>query len=177
MSKSPEQIPDWLANLRSLPDQLEHIPADQQLAYIRATVELLPEDKRELASHFVTAVISAAKSGAVPMPKQRIERFERLLAPICGIAFMITMIVLAVKYPNPTPYQYQTFRIILAVAVAGFAATIPGFLEVKISSWIKASGALAVFVLVFFYNPAGLVVEQLPQDIKSSRDVGTSKSP
>ncbi|MGH7773469.1 MAG: hypothetical protein ACREQA_14690, partial [Candidatus Binatia bacterium] len=34
---------------------------------------------------------------------------------------------------------------------------IPGFIEIEIPNWLRAGGALAVFVVVYFYNPASLV--------------------
>jgi Big-like domain-containing protein len=42
----------------------------------------------------------------------------------------------------------------------GVAAEIPGILKVIIGKWLTASGALAVFVVVYFYSPAGLVVQE-----------------
>ncbi len=35
---------------------------------------------------------------------------------------------------------------------------IPGFLQVLIPNWLRAGGAVAIFVIVYFYNPAGLLV-------------------
>jgi hypothetical protein len=52
-------------------------------------------------------------------------------------------------------------RVTLAIACAGIAAVIPGFLHIQmqptISTVIRAGGALAVFVLVYFFNPPGLI--------------------
>ena len=152
---------DWEAVGRTLVDELENIPPDEQIAYIRSRVEQLPEQMREPVSHFVTAVIKAAKEGAVRMPDP-VAWWEKILAVVCGVGFMITLIVLAIYVPNPTPFQYEVFRVILAIAVAGFAATIPGFLHVQIPNLAKAGGALAVFLLVYFYNPAQLVVDDTP---------------
>jgi hypothetical protein len=45
----------------------------------------------------------------------------------------------------------------LALAAAGVAALIPGFIDVKYKGLIRAGGALAVFVVVFFLPPAALV--------------------
>jgi hypothetical protein len=59
------------------------------------------------------------------------------------------ILVLAIAYPRPTPFQVFVFRTILSVAAAGAAALIPGFLEVEISNWVRAGGALAVFVIVY----------------------------
>jgi hypothetical protein len=42
---------------------------------------------------------------------------------------------------------------------------IPGFIEVEISNLVKAGGALAVFVIVFFFSPAQLAVSEIPKTI------------
>jgi hypothetical protein len=78
-----------------------------------------------------------------------------------GTVFVISLIVLAIKFPKPTPFQYNVFRIVLALAAAGVAAMIPGFIDLQLSPsaqlLIRAGGAIAVFVIIFFFNPAQLV--------------------
>jgi hypothetical protein len=154
---------DWKTVGRKLADELENVPPDKQISYIRGKVEELPEEMREAVSHFVTAVLIAAKQGAVsmpgPQPTPQQPAWEKILAVVLGVLFMAAIIVLAVFFPNPTSFQYQVFRIVLAIAVAGFAATIPGFLQIQLSNWLKAGGALAVFCVVYFYNPAQIVTE------------------
>jgi hypothetical protein len=76
----------------------------------------------------------------------------------CGAAFIVGMILIALKVPTPTVFQYFVFRSVLSVAIAGFAAFIPGFLEVRIKPWIHATGAIGVFVVVYILNPAQLAV-------------------
>jgi hypothetical protein len=76
-----------------------------------------------------------------------------------GVAFIITLLVLAAKYPNPTSFQYTVFRIVLALAAAGIGAFLPGFLDVQVSTSIRAGGALAVFIVVYFFSPAQLVAK------------------
>jgi hypothetical protein len=76
-----------------------------------------------------------------------------------GVVFIITLLILAARFPDPTPFQYTVFRIVLALAAAGIAAFIPGFLDVKVSTFVAAGGAFAVFVIVFFFSPAKLVVQ------------------
>ncbi len=77
-----------------------------------------------------------------------------------GVAFVVALLCLAVVFPTPTVFQYNVFRIVLSLAAAGVAAMIPGFIELKLSTiaglLIRAGGALAVFVIVFFFNPAQL---------------------
>lgn len=82
---------------------------------------------------------------------------ERLLAFGFGVTFVSVLIVLAIKYPNPSTFQYEVFRIVLALAAGGVAAMIPGFVNVHVANWLRAGGALAVFVIVYFYSPAHLV--------------------
>ena len=65
--------------------------------------------------------------------------------PAFGIVFIVTILVLAVKFPQPTPMMYTAFRVVLALAAAGVAAMIPGFIYVNISEWLRTGGAMAVF--------------------------------
>ncbi len=83
---------------------------------------------------------------------------QRLTAAGSGVAFLIALLALAIAVPDPTPFQYTVFRIVLALAAAAFAATIPGFLEVTISGIARATGAIAVFMIVYFFSPAGMVL-------------------
>jgi len=83
---------------------------------------------------------------------------ERLIVFIFGVAFITTILVIAIFIPEPKPFQWNIFKTVLALAGAGIAAFIPGFIEVEINKLVRAGGALAVFVLLFFYNPANLVV-------------------
>ena len=89
--------------------------------------------------------------------------FQRYLAFGFGVVFVTTLLVIAIAFPNPTPFQYSVFRLVLALAAAGVAAMIPGFISVQLKDWVRAGGALAVFVLSYFYNPAALVVENATQ--------------
>jgi Tfp pilus assembly protein PilF len=69
-------------------------------------------------------------------------------------------VLLAIAFPQPTSFHYEVFRIVLAIACGGVAAVIPGFLAVTMDAKglvIRAGGALAVFLLVYFFSPARLV--------------------
>ena len=56
----------------------------------------------------------------------------------------------------------------LSLAAAGVAATVPGFLNLDLdlgtSLILRAGGALAIFVVVFFFNPAQLAVQSATSD-------------
>jgi hypothetical protein len=75
-----------------------------------------------------------------------------------GVIFVIVILILAIYFPTPTQFQFLVFKSVLSLAAAGVAATIPGTLGVEIPRFVRASGAIAVLVLVYFYNPAELVV-------------------
>ena len=74
-----------------------------------------------------------------------------------GILFIITLLSLAFVFPTPTPIQHLVVRVVLALAAAGVAAMLPGFLELTIPNYLKAGGSLAVFVLIYLRSPANLI--------------------
>ncbi|MCI5209680.1 MAG: hypothetical protein D3910_13005 [Candidatus Electrothrix sp. ATG2] len=92
------------------------------------------------------------------------EIAQIITAFIFGVSFVITLLVVAIKFPNPTSFQYNVFRIILSLAAAGVAAMIPGFINLELNSGtellIRAGGAIAVFVIIFFFNPAPLILSK-----------------
>jgi hypothetical protein len=104
---------------------------------------------------------------------------ERSVAFVFGVVFVIVLLLLAIKFPNPTPFQYTVFRIVLALAAGGVAAMIPGFLTLSVSTWLRAGGALAVFVIVYFYSPAGLtgVKVKTDQDVEIEKPVVQGAQP
>jgi small GTP-binding protein len=86
-----------------------------------------------------------------------------------GVGFVLLLLALAVFIPEPTDFQIFTFRMVMALAAAGFGALIPGFIEVRFKNWLRAGGAMALFVIVYFLNPPGLV--------KNLREKPTSPAP
>lgn len=84
---------------------------------------------------------------------------------VFGVSFVSTLLVLAINFPRPTDFQYLVFRIVLAISVAGIAANMPGLLDVSVSSIVSASGALGVFVVVYFFSPANIVVQSTSSSI------------
>ena len=106
---------------------------------------------------------------ASPEPKKSFAPRSRLRSPpvwervsifAFGVLFVSALLVLAIAFPEPKQFQYTVFRSVLALACAAVAALIPGFLESQYRNLLRAGGALGVFVLVFLYNPAALVVAE-----------------
>jgi hypothetical protein len=95
-----------------------------------------------------------------------LEANTTLLAFFFGLSFVAALLVLAIWFPQPTPFQYTVFRIVLALAAAGIAGIIPGMIRLTVKPGtallIHAGGALAVFVMVYLLAPAALPPPSLP---------------
>ncbi|MBL1271117.1 MAG: hypothetical protein COB25_001580 [Oceanospirillales bacterium] len=84
------------------------------------------------------------------------KKTQTLASFVFGVAFVVTMLSIAIVAPNPSSFQYTIFRIVMALAAGGVVAAFPGFIEVKFGNWLRAGGALAVFSIVYYVNPAPL---------------------
>jgi hypothetical protein len=71
-----------------------------------------------------------------------------------GIVLIALIIVLVLFIPCPTESQYFLFRIIIAISAAGLTAVIPGVLNINLSNGVTAGGSLAIFALIYFFDPA-----------------------
>ena len=87
------------------------------------------------------------------------KKLQTILSFTFGVTFVIVLLVIAFVQPQPSSFQYSVFRTVLALAGAGAVAVFPGFIEVKLGNWLRAGGALAVFVVLYFWNPALLASE------------------
>ncbi len=85
---------------------------------------------------------------------------QEIVAWASGVVFFLLLFGIA-AYSVVTGKQIVggallLFRIIIAVTGAAFAAVIPGFLNVNMklpTTVISAGGALAAFVILYFFNP------------------------
>ncbi len=90
--------------------------------------------------------------------RNRHYNYERTAIFVFGVVFVIGLLVLAIIFSEPTDFQYMVFRIVLALAAAGVAVFVPGTIEAYAKKWVRAGGAIAVFVVVYFFSPASLGV-------------------
>ncbi|ELU3246161.1 hypothetical protein SJ809_003859 [Salmonella enterica] len=85
----------------------------------------------------------------------------QLVTGLCvGLVFSLIILALVVIIPNPTPVQIFTFRGLIAISLAAIAAIIPGLLNVETRFQrfsVRATGAIAVFVLIWLINPPSLL--------------------
>ncbi|MGQ0505218.1 MAG: hypothetical protein ACT4TC_07835 [Myxococcaceae bacterium] len=70
-----------------------------------------------------------------------------------AILGVLLTVGLSLLVQRPSDIQYFVMRVVLALGAAGAAAVIPGLLRVELSRGIRAGGALAVFVVIYFANP------------------------
>lgn len=131
-----------------------------------------------IASNSETTVIGEIKAMKAPHGENSIQpsKWERFAVFVFGVMFLIGLSVLSISLPNPTLFQYTVFRIILALAAAGVAAFIPGFIQVEVNTWVRAGGAIAVFVMVYFFSPAGLVSENIPKEELRQKTTGVESA-
>lgn len=147
LPNDPDGVKD---RLRALTDAVSHASTAQSMkAWLDGRMELGASD---------LSPGLRLLSRELPMEKST----ERLVALICGVVFVTAILALAVFIPNPSLFQYNVFRIVLSLAAAGFVSMTPGFIELTVSNWVRAGGALAVFVIVYFYNPAALIAQTPP---------------
>lgn len=74
-----------------------------------------------------------------------------------GLLATVASVVLAVQIPDPSAWQQFVFRALMAIGIAAMAAVIPGFVNARIGAnkyfQIVAGGAIALFVILWFFNP------------------------
>lgn len=128
----------------------------------RMTKEYLSKKQwQELENSFIDNSLPTAGfefSGANDLKET--PKWQLITALIVGVVFVFLILIAVIFIPNPTSTQFFIFRGLFAMSLAAIAAIIPGLLNVesrfqKFS--IKATGAIAVFVIVWFLNPPALI--------------------
>lgn len=99
------------------------------------------------------------KDETLPDSKETATRASSKSSLWVGVGLLIAIILLVVLIPCPSKSQYLVFRIVIALAAAGLATVIPGFIKVNLNKGITAGGAIAVFALIYFFDPASTVAE------------------
>jgi len=136
-------------------------PNDQSNRYPASPPDFayrLSEDQQVVVQQFFAREVKVNnKVGGGKNVKSSSQSMERWLAFGFGVVFVVVMLAIALFVPNPTPTQWFTFRVVLALAAAGVGALLPGLISVTAGPYMKAGGALALFVLVYWFNPAKLV--------------------
>ena len=70
-----------------------------------------------------------------------------------SVSAFAVLLAISLFIPGWSQQNNALFKTLLALAAAGVAATLPGFLNFEVGNLVKAGGALAAFTLVFLVNP------------------------
>lgn len=76
-------------------------------------------------------------------------------AVILGVVAIVAVLTLTFMPIRRDEFQQNVLWAILALGVGGAAAVLPGAFQIQISSFVRAGGALGIFVLVYTQSPAG----------------------
>lgn len=162
LSQVFENVPD-LRNLSTKPGATAY--ANMQ----RMVVEYLtPEIAKELRKVFVEAELPVYGFDNKVTVKSS-STMKTLSAYAFGLVFVAVVLAIAYNTPEPTRFQAAVFWAVLALALAGVASVIPGFVQVTIPKWVVAGGPLAVFVIVYFSTPADVSRGKPPETAASPR--------
>ncbi|HEY1778831.1 MAG TPA: hypothetical protein VGG79_00020 [Roseiarcus sp.] len=86
------------------------------------------------------------------------RQLEIGLALLFGCVALAIVLWLAFRAPTLSEQQFEILRVVLALAGGGVGAVIPGFLDVSVTPSTKfalrAGGASALFVVLYFWSPA-----------------------
>jgi hypothetical protein len=89
---------------------------------------------------------------------RQIGKLEIVLAFVFGCLALAAVLWLGFRSDSVNDQQFEILRIVLALAGGGVGAVIPGFLDIKMKAGtrfaLRAGGALAVFVVLYFWSPA-----------------------
>jgi len=93
-------------------------------------------------------------------PGTALEMLRDNLPAAVGLVLLLLAIVLAFGRESPSGLQRQIILGTFALAAGGIGSIIPGLLKVDLTLdkklKISAAGALAMFVILFFFTPAEL---------------------
>lgn len=103
--------------------------------------------------------------------------WERVTATVCAVGILIVVVIIILRdRPFADPNQVVLVRTILSLAVAIIGAVIPGFLNVDFNGRgiaIRSGGALALFVLTFFFTPKVLPISVSEQTQRAAQEAAS----
>jgi hypothetical protein len=86
------------------------------------------------------------------------NRMDIYLPVGIGVFFMLISFAAALIIKEPTQTQFFVIRGMFSIAGAGVGSCIPGWLNVNLKGYLKAGGAIAIFVILWSLNPPAFVM-------------------
>lgn len=133
------------------------VPDGQKMARLKEELAKFPEPLRDPVATLVLSGMDAGRRDTMN-DQQKWVIAQKLLAFVFGIGFLLLFFGVA-YHPPETDFGRGILRIILPLPLAAAAAMVPGFITAESdlkSLRVRAGGAIAVFVIVYFSNPAKL---------------------
>lgn len=107
-----------------------------------------------------------AKDGMPDNDEPKIPSWFPAAAFGVGVFFVLVVLLLTTLVPNQLRTTYVIYRIVMSMGCAGFATALTGFIAIKMKFGagilLMAGGSLAVFVIVYFWDPASNVGQTPP---------------
>ncbi len=152
-------------------------PAERSYSNIQRFIkEFEPEKAFELKAKFEEIGLPTKgfkNNNKLTVRDMKIDRAKQIKYSFgAGILLIVALLIITILIECPTESQNFTFRVVLALAAASFSAIIPGLIDIKYREIITASGALAVFVIVFMLKPAQLTdFKSCQEEISGIKDI------
>jgi hypothetical protein len=134
-----------------------------EFEYVRVQLSQLGDGLREpceflyFQGHSIGIARIEAKYTVLSQKERREKRYFWT-----SLAMLLIVLAVSLFIPSPSTFQITVLRLIMALAAAAFVTFLPGMLTIQgalpPSSFlnkaaVKASGAGAVFLLVYYYAP------------------------
>jgi hypothetical protein len=148
---------------------------DKLIANIKAALGEEDQNAKQSRHDDFSIERRGVRTDLPPSEGPRNSQISTMFGFAFGVTFVVAILILIVLFPNPTPAQFEVFRITIALAAGGIAGVIPGMLNLQMDLnltsaqkiILRASGALAAFLVVYFYSPARTVVPASTTQVNS----------
>jgi len=137
-----------------LRNELDNCPVSQRMRVVKHRLAELPEPPREAYTFMFFAGVDMKI-----LQEEQWKRSERMFGLVFGGATILFLAVVAIAVPDPKPFARFVFRLIAALGAGAVGAFLPGSLSTSLkrpSFAIRASGAIALAVIVYLINPPSL---------------------
>jgi hypothetical protein len=123
-----------------------------------------PDQRQELQDRFQQRGLPTRGFTHVPEMNTKYADWEKIFMAATGVIFLLILLAIAIWVKDFNNLNIMIFRTVLALVGGAFAAVaIPGLLEIK-TGFVRATGAAAVFGVIFFFNPPALVQNVVNND-------------
>jgi hypothetical protein len=96
--------------------------------------------------------------------------WEKITLFLFGAFFFTVLLTIAWLDRDPSGSSWYIYIWVLALAAGGVAALLPGAINVNLRPGIRASGAIAIAVLVFYFGKDRVTGTTMVQGLKSHLD-------